>query len=351
MSAVAEKVFDLKLQDPKSKQFRLLSVSAADEAHAKEQAAASELDIVQFSLLPPEKEYWECPPGSTDDDSNGLVDLSRWDARHPDFLRATRNLPYSDAVRAAERRLDDMLGKVDFAPSGKIRHHNLTPIGKARLAHHLQDEPFEVVECNEVTDVMRSISDAGFEGFLEMQRIAKKIEAANNPRWNPDGWSAFIEDMRQRGWPIAVLARIHGVGVLAQDTGGTPIVWGTGTGGDAIHVALLTSFTADPDTQNAWDDVSGTQVTGTGYTTLGVALAGKAVTYDTTTDQTRLDANDAQWTTSTISAQDAAIFKNTGTPSTSVIYGTVDFEATVATTAGTFQITWDAAGVITRDYT
>lgn len=99
----------------------------------------------------------------------------------------------------------------------------------------------------------------------------------------------------------------------------------------------------------AW--VTANEVTGTGYTATGVALASKTVTYDTATDQIRLDAADSSWTTSTITARRAVVYKDTGTSTTSPLLAQVDFGADVSTTAGTFQITWDATGIVVFDVT
>lgn len=130
-------------------------------------------------------------------------------------------------------------------------------------------------------------------------------------------------------------------------TGGFPIVWGT----DTIKVALTTSaYTPNQDTHDYFDDVTN-EITGTGYTAGGATLGSKTSTYDTASDQVRLDAADTTWTTSTITARRAVIYKSTGTSSTSPLIGWVDFGADVSTTAGTFQITWDATGIINYDVT
>ena len=50
---------------------------------------------------------------------------------------------------------------------------------------------------------------------------------------------------------------------------------------------------------------------------------------------------------STITARYAVIYDSTGTSSTSALIGYVDFGADVSTTNGTFQITWDSAGIFT----
>jgi hypothetical protein len=125
--------------------------------------------------------------------------------------------------------------------------------------------------------------------------------------------------------------------------------WDTDTIKISLHTALdqATNF----DTYNRWDDVSGTETSGTGYTTGGATLGTKTATYDTASDQSRFDAADTTWTTSTISATDSVCYKSTGTPSTSPLITSLDFGATVSTTAGTFQITHDATGIFVIDAT
>jgi hypothetical protein len=45
------------------------------------------------------------------------------------------------------------------------------------------------------------------------------------------------------------------------------------------------------------------------------------------------------------------VYKSTGTGSTSPLISFLNFGADVSTTAGTFQITWDATGIVVIDVT
>jgi hypothetical protein len=146
---------------------------------------------------------------------------------------------------------------------------------------------------------------------------------------------------------MAVTAFLYGVPMKNQYDGTAVIDFDT----DTIKVALLTGYTPSQDTHDFFNDVSGTQITGTGYTAGGATLGTKTVTYDTATDQIRLDGADTSWTTSTLSATHAVVYKDTGTASTSPVLCYIDFGGTVSTTAGTFQITWDATGVAVIDVT
>lgn len=345
--------FELRLESPDSPQARIISVAADNEQGAREQALAKELKIVEFSLLPPERDVWEQPPGSHKDDPDALVDLRRWDAYDPAFAAHAAAQSYDEAVSLAHARLNDWTGRVNIDNAGKVRSRQLGKHSTARLLAHHQVEPYTITEVREVTRAELDAAAAGADGMRELVRLARKLSEDADPQWDPAGWTRIFEALRDMGAPMnAVTAALHGVALTAQDSGATPIVWGTGTGGDDIFAALLTGYTANVDTHNAWDDVSGTEITGTGYTTNGVELAGKTSTYDTGTDQNRLDANDAAWTTSTLSTTDAAIVDRTpGTDATRPVLGSIDFGGTVTTTAGTMTLAFDATGVVVRDYT
>jgi hypothetical protein len=117
---------------------------------------------------------------------------------------------------------------------------------------------------------------------------------------------------------------------------------------DTIKVALVSDAPVQ-DTDDFFDDV--TEITGTGYTAGGVTLTSPTVTYDTTTDQVRLDAADVSWTTSTITARYAVVYKSTGSAATSPLICYYDFGSNQSTTAGTFAIQWHADGLAYIDVT
>ena len=117
---------------------------------------------------------------------------------------------------------------------------------------------------------------------------------------------------------------------------------------DTIKVALLSSsYTPNQDTHDYWDDVSAYEVSGTGYTAGGATLANKSVTYNSSTNVTKFDADDVSWTSSTITARYAVIYDATGTASTSALIGYVDFGSDQSSSSGTFSIVWDSAGIFT----
>jgi hypothetical protein len=118
---------------------------------------------------------------------------------------------------------------------------------------------------------------------------------------------------------------------------------------DTIKVAMTTSsYTPDQDTHEFFSSVTNELSTGNGYTSGGATLGSKTLTYDTATNQVRLDAADTVWTASgTLGpARRAVIYKSTGTASTSPLLGWVDFGTDVSATDAAYTITWDSTGVL-----
>jgi hypothetical protein len=74
--------------------------------------------------------------------------------------------------------------------------------------------------------------------------------------------------------------------------------WLTATIQTSLHTA---TYTPNQDTDDFFNDATN-EVTGTNYTANGVTLGSKTNTYDATTDEIRLDAADAVWTTATIAS-------------------------------------------------
>lgn len=115
---------------------------------------------------------------------------------------------------------------------------------------------------------------------------------------------------------------------------------------DTIKIALVTSsYTPDQDAHDFFDDVTN-EVSGTGYSAGGASLANKAVTADNTDNEGVFDADDASWSTSTITARGAVLYKSTGTPSTSALIAYIDFGSDKSSSAGTFTIQFNAEGIL-----
>ena len=114
---------------------------------------------------------------------------------------------------------------------------------------------------------------------------------------------------------------------------------------DTLHVLLLTS-TYTPDATDVYvSDLTNEVANGNGYTTGGATLANVAVTYSGST--TTIDADDTQWTTSTITARYAVVCKWTGTDTTSPVLFLYDFGSDKSSSGGTFTVAWNASGLAT----
>jgi len=124
------------------------------------------------------------------------------------------------------------------------------------------------------------------------------------------------------------------------------------TGGDTLKVALLTGYTPAIHTHETWTAVSGSEVTGTGYSAGGETLANQVVseTGTATTSKGKFDGDNVTWTGLNIAGTSAA-------PSHAVLYDdTVTapadaliayWEVTTATNGGDYTLNWNTAGIIT----
>lgn len=117
---------------------------------------------------------------------------------------------------------------------------------------------------------------------------------------------------------------------------------------DTIKVMLCTSaYTPNQDTHQYKSSVTG-EVVGTGYTATGVTMATPTLTYTAGTNVLMLDGADVSWAASTITARYAVIYDSTpASDATRPLIAYVDFGADVVSSAGTFSITWNAAGIAT----
>lgn len=116
---------------------------------------------------------------------------------------------------------------------------------------------------------------------------------------------------------------------------------------DIINVMLVTStYVPNIDTHTKRSDITN-EVVGTGYTAGGSGLATKTVTVDNVGDKGVFDAADLSWTTSTITARGAVIYKARGGASTAdELIAYIDFGTDQISSSGAFTITWNAGGII-----
>ena len=91
------------------------------------------------------------------------------------------------------------------------------------------------------------------------------------------------------------------------------------------------------------DDIAN-EVTGTGYTSGGVAATVTVGSVDTTNDRTPVTITDLTnaWTGSTITAVGGWLYKVVGSAATDQLVAFVDFGGTVTSTAGNYSVTFTA---------
>lgn len=322
-------LFDVRLESQTDSQWRQMTVEVPGviaahnrEAYARALCARQEQSLVDFSLAAPTP-----PPAAPDtQDVEVLVAyINAQEAYAQDAKDATVGGYEPNLLQALEAKHGVDKGGKAFGP---------TRIGKGHIHLHRQTLPYIVTDVKEMIPSVKEL-----------------VRAALALNHHEGRWEQALREMREAGLPInAVTASLYGIPWQKQIDGSAVTVFSSA----AIQTSLHTGYTqgSTNDTYDFFDDVSATEITGTGYTAKGVTLASKASTYDTATDQIRLDAADVSWTTSTLSATDAVVWVDTaGISSTDPVWGSVDFGATVTTTAGTFLITWDATGIVVYDVT
>ncbi|WP_330264663.1 hypothetical protein [Streptomyces griseorubiginosus] len=104
---------------------------------------------------------------------------------------------------------------------------------------------------------------------------------------------------------------------------------------DTIKIALVgPGYTPNRNTQGAWSTVSPNEVSGTGYTAGGQALANKALSY--ASYKMKMDADDVTWTGLTANVRWAVVYDDTATGKP--LIGYVDLGETLSLSNEDFTI-------------
>ena len=120
-----------------------------------------------------------------------------------------------------------------------------------------------------------------------------------------------------------------------------------------LKVAVVTgSYTPDQAADEFWSSVQANEVSGTGYTAGGNACASPAWSGPDGAGLLAYDAADpAAWAQTGggfTNGRRAVLYFDTGTPSTSRLVGySADFGANKGNAAGSFTVTFNAAGIFT----
>jgi predicted extracellular nuclease len=117
-------------------------------------------------------------------------------------------------------------------------------------------------------------------------------------------------------------------------------------GTDVVKIALVTGYTFSA-AHTKWSDVSSTEVTGDGYSTPGATITTSVAT-SSTTAQFKITGNSQTWSSSTITASGAIIYKYvSGDATNSPLIAWIDFQGSKSSSTGDFTIDWtSASGVI-----
>jgi len=115
---------------------------------------------------------------------------------------------------------------------------------------------------------------------------------------------------------------------------------------NTFKVMLVTSsYTPNQDTHEDRADVTN-EVTGTGYSSGGATLASVTVTQDNTDNEGVVDAADVTWSSSTITARGAVLYKSTGTAANDTLVCYLDFSTDQSSSSGDFTIQWGSEGIL-----
>ncbi len=118
---------------------------------------------------------------------------------------------------------------------------------------------------------------------------------------------------------------------------------------DTIKVSLRTSsYTVSQDGDDYYGGLASNEVSGTGYTAGGKTLTSPTVTYTGATNKLVFDAADLSWTSATISGIRYAVIYNDTPASTSAkgLIGYQDAGSDVSVSGGTFDLIWNASGIV-----
>lgn len=140
-------------------------------------------------------------------------------------------------------------------------------------------------------------------------------------------------------------------GAFLRDVLSNAYAYDIDTAGDTVKWQIVTdTFTPDFNAAAPVEADITNEVTGAGYTTGGETLAGQAVTISA--GVLKWDGTDVSLPTTTLSNIEGVVFfdDTLATPLDPLLLA-VDFTTPYSTVAGTFAITWDAAGIFTIDYT
>ena len=123
--------------------------------------------------------------------------------------------------------------------------------------------------------------------------------------------------------------------------------WDNDTIKVALYATSASSYITNCSGFTYWASIASGEISGAGYTASGKTVSGLVLNFNGhNPSRLRLDGSDISWASSTITARYAVLYKDTGNGSTSPVIGFVDFGSDQSSSSGTFEIQWNANGII-----
>lgn len=137
------------------------------------------------------------------------------------------------------------------------------------------------------------------------------------------------------------------IGAGAGIASGFPVDWNADTVKVALFATVASSYITNSSGYTYWSQVGSGEITGTGYTASGQAVSGLTITFNNSGSiaKIKLDGDNNAWTSSTLTARYAVVYKWTGVAATSPLICWVDFGSDQSSSSGTFEIQWNASGI------
>ena len=110
----------------------------------------------------------------------------------------------------------------------------------------------------------------------------------------------------------------------------------------SFKVALMDNTHTFTATNSTWSDISANEITGTGYSAGGAALA--TVTWAADGTAVKWDAANTAWTTASFTAYHAVIYDDTH--ASDALVCSINFGGAQTVSAGTFTIQWNTDGIL-----
>ena len=114
---------------------------------------------------------------------------------------------------------------------------------------------------------------------------------------------------------------------------------------------LTSDYTPNIDTHIDLGDVTGSEVSGAGYTASGKALTTVSASKNATNNSAFLDADSIAWTGATVSAQYIVLYQHGANPAASRLIEYIDFGESKAVTSGTLSASFASGGIFTLSAT